>query len=188
MKLITVYGGGYLVGDNGDVYNKRGKKLKSRTDGKGNYMQVGLCHKGKPKLFLTHRLVAIHFIDNPENKPEVNHIDGNKKNNNLSNLEWVTRSENKKHSYHVLGNIGGTAPMTGKFGAEHNRSKAIKAICLDGAIRVFGSASEMHRFTGCSKSTGSNILSKKRDLPYTIARGKAKGVVVLSYPHFQLVD
>lgn len=55
-------------------------------------------YKNKRKNWILHRLLAIHFLPNPENKPEVNHIDGNKFNNDLSNLEWCTRAENLKHA------------------------------------------------------------------------------------------
>jgi hypothetical protein len=58
-------------------------------------------HEGKE--LLEHRYIAKKFIPNPENKPCVNHKDGNRSNNNLDNLEWVTYSENHKHAYRVLG-------------------------------------------------------------------------------------
>ena len=68
-----------------------------------------LLKNGIEKSFLNHRLVANAFIPNPENKPCVNHIDGNKQNNHVDNLEWVTHSENTKHAYSIgLHNQKGT--------------------------------------------------------------------------------
>ena len=63
------------------------------------YLIVVVSENGKQKQYYVHRLVASAFIPNPENKPQVNHIDGNPSNNNISNLEWVTGKENVLHSY-----------------------------------------------------------------------------------------
>lgn len=71
--------------------------LKGIYSDKG-YLTVGLTKDGKSKKVKIHRVVAIAFIVNPENKPEVNHLDGNKQNNRLDNLEWVTGEENVKHA------------------------------------------------------------------------------------------
>ena len=62
------------------------------------YQRINLHHKGNARKFTIHRLVAIAFIDNPQSKPQVNHIDGNKLNNNASNLEWNTAKENTNHA------------------------------------------------------------------------------------------
>lgn len=75
----------------------RGKELKQGADTNG-YLLVKLFTNNKPHTVKVHRLVALAFIPNPENKPQVNHKDGNKQNNNEWNLEWATNGENGKHA------------------------------------------------------------------------------------------
>lgn len=70
-----------------------------KTSHKGKYRCVTVTINGKQKHFYVHRLVAETFVPNPENKPQVNHIDGNPSNNHMDNLEWVTAKENVKHAY-----------------------------------------------------------------------------------------
>jgi len=102
-KDVVGYEGRYLVSNFGKVKSmpkprcKREKILKSMLS-KAGYLMVDLGDGKTIKRFLVHRLVAMAFIENPLNKQQVNHIDGNKCNNNLDNLEWNTSSENQLHS------------------------------------------------------------------------------------------
>ena len=85
----------YQVSNTGRI--KKNGKLKYPSANNG-YLRIGILINGKYKTFGVHRLVAEAFIPNPENKPEVNHIDCNKYNNNVSNLEWTTKRENIEHA------------------------------------------------------------------------------------------
>ena len=66
---------------------------------KEGYLQYALSKSGRRKKYYAHRLVAQAFIPNPDNLPEVNHKDGNKANNHVSNLEWVSKADNQKHAH-----------------------------------------------------------------------------------------
>lgn len=91
-KPIKEYDGHYEVSNLGNVRNSKGKILKLQTDSNG-YKRVNLYKKGY-KVNLVHRLVASAFIENPLNKLCVNHIDNDRTNNNVNNLEWVSYEEN----------------------------------------------------------------------------------------------
>jgi hypothetical protein len=89
---------GYTIHSNGEVFNKDGHKISPQLINSG-YLIVHLFSKGKRTAHTIHRIVATLFVPNPYKKKFVNHIDGNKLNNDYSNLEWVTGSENMKHGF-----------------------------------------------------------------------------------------
>ena len=104
---------------------------------------------GKHKLVTIHRLVAIHFISNPDNKPQVNHIDGDKTNNNIINLEWVTAQENNIH-----------ARKTGLHVSDGD--KAVNQIKDGIIINTFKSISEASRVTGINRGNINQCCLKNR--------------------------
>tara|TARA_Y100000310_G_C20704371_1_gene833798 strand:+ start:22935 stop:23381 length:447 start_codon:yes stop_codon:yes gene_type:complete len=93
---------GYFVNELGSIYSSKARngslrELKGKVRRSG-YREVLVTVNGVREYLLVHRVVAQAFIENPKNKRTVNHIDGNKLNNNAANLEWATDSENLKHA------------------------------------------------------------------------------------------
>ena len=106
-KNIKEFGSKYQISNLGRVrsYCKNKEKILKPLYDKDGYVCFNLYKNGIMTTRKCHRLVADAFIANEYSKPQVNHIDGNKSNNIVSNLEWATRSENVNHSINVLGNV-----------------------------------------------------------------------------------
>lgn len=155
-KDVEGFEGIYQISNRGEVRSLdrfdgirgiKGRTIKPNLKQNG-YAQVGLRKEGKRKWVSIHRLVAIHFINNPKNKPQVNHIDCNKQNNNIENLEWVTAQDNYKHAKEN----GLIKPLKGEkhpyFGLFGERSKSAKKV-----VRY-------NKETGESKLYNAKILAK----------------------------
>ena len=132
----------------------RGVPYIMRLSKSGRYAQVSLQEGDEKRTFNVHRLVAQAFIPNPRNLPQVNHIDGNKRNNRADNLEWVTAKENAKHAY-----------RTGLITKEHIK-RAVSASLRPEARKIRGDS----RGTNIIRSDGKrypSLASAARDLGCT---------------------
>jgi len=102
MKQLTLDGyTNYIIYTNGKVWSNKSKKFMSEYDNGLGYKQVKLTNSitKKRRTFQVHRLVAITYLTNLKELSDVNHKDGNKSNNHISNLEWTSRHENMKHAF-----------------------------------------------------------------------------------------
>jgi hypothetical protein len=134
-KDIEGYEGHYQVSNWGRI-----KSLKRKYNGclimkpytfKNKYPTLPLSKNGKSKSHAIHRIVALHFVPNIKNKPEINHKDCNKTNNYANNLEWCTRKENKaharKHKMVACGETSGNSKLTNQDVREIRTLKGILA-------------------------------------------------------------
>lgn len=97
-KDIIDYEDAYQISNFGNVRNKKTGRILKPTEGKTDkYYYISLCKDSKQKNTKIHRLVAEYFVENPENKPYVDHIDNNKLNNLYTNLRWATHQENRRN-------------------------------------------------------------------------------------------
>lgn len=88
----------YAISENGEIISLSSGKTLTPIENPNGYLKVGLVNNGGQKQLLVHRLVAQHYIPNPYEFPQVNHINGNKKDNRAHNLEWVSAAENIGHA------------------------------------------------------------------------------------------
>jgi hypothetical protein len=153
----------YLISDTGVVTSVRSgnRILTPDSNSPHGYVRVGLFNGITQIKYAVHRLVALVFIPNPENKPQVNHIDGNKKNNLVSNLEWVTASENETHSYRVLGKKP-SSPMKGVTGSDNPLSTPVFSTLQSGElVKQYDSMAEV-KGDGFSQGNVSMVISGRR--------------------------
>lgn len=172
---IENYEGLYRISNLGNVESlqriTKGKHIRvvpykrlALNKNKDGYVQVNLWKNNKLKRYKTSVLVATHFISNVDNKPQVNHIDGNKDNNRFDNLEWVTASENLKHAHRI--GIKKQSPVAVKKLIQHNvevKSKPINQYDLLGNyIETHKSISSASRKLKISPAQISRVCNGKR--------------------------
>jgi len=177
-KTITGYPN-YQISTNGDVFSTNINKIMSPKKHYKGYLYVTLSNAGDTKAFKIHRLVAQAFLPNPNNLPQVNHIDGDKTNNNYKNLEWCTNSENVKHSYNTglrKRYKGSDSPLYQKYPITRWDLKAVKC-CRIGTYdwKYYPSIANCARDLGISpKYIGQCLAGKKsRYNGYVFEKGDA---------------
>lgn len=162
-KDIEGYEGLYQVSNLGRVHSLYRNIILKGSEDIWGYIKVTLYKDGSPSIKTVHRLVAQAFIPNPENKPEVNHIDEDKTNNNVSNLEWSTRKDNLNH---------------GTRNERISKSNSIQILAINlktGESKEYYSTKECARQLGLDKSNITHVLkgNRKQTGDYTF---KYKGV------------
>lgn len=134
----------YSINEKGEIKNNITKKILSPSINKDSgYYQIDLWKNNKSRKYTLHRLVANNFIPNLENKPTVDHIDGNRLNNNISNLRWATYSE-----------------QNSRFNTFGVRSEKIKVINVDGEELIFNRIKDVAEHFDCNISNISQMLKK----------------------------
>ena len=137
----------YVINQDGVIFRLSNNKFITTKYVK-TYPRVNLVFDGKRVTRAIHRLLAEAFIPKDEGRDFVNHINGNKQDHSLNNLEWCTRSENMLHSTHVLGNPK-PPNAKGKKGRLCKLSKPVVATCvLTGSVLIFESARDAERVSG----------------------------------------
>lgn len=137
----------YSVSKDGKVHNDKRDKMKTPVVNRKGYYFVDLYENGKRSRKLVHRLVGEAYIDNPNNSPQINHKDGNKLNNNVDNLEWVTPSENMQHAFRT----GLAKPSMGMLGKKNpNGGRKGKP------IRIVETGEEFSSILECEKAINGN--------------------------------
>ena len=156
----------YYVSNLGNIKSIRGNILKQQLDSKG-YCRISITENKVKKTYKVHRIVAETFIDNPLNKEQVNHIDGNKQNNRSDNLEWCTNKENCIHA--IQNGLWENVFIAPK---KANDKKKIKVIAFKGNHKIyFESIGEAERYFN-SKHISDVLYNKRKTVKgYSFIKG-----------------
>ena len=160
-KSIDGYEGLYEISSDGTIwslnFNHHGERKPLKHLNSNGYSVVFLHKDGTQKLWRVHRLLGIAFLDNPRNKPQINHKNGVKTDNRLENLEWCTSSENHTHAYRVLGRKHNT-----QIGERHWNHKLTEQQVLEIlSLRGQHTQTQLGRMFGVAQTTIATIQSGK---------------------------
>lgn len=165
-KDIPGYEGLYIISNTGKIisFNYRGASFHKQIfpSNHQGYKRIVLVKNNVHKKYFMHRLVAETFIPNPFNKPEVNHIDGDKTNNNVNNLEWVSHKENVHHAIK-----NGLRPLvctpSGAKGSDSPVSKKVLQMTIEGhPIQEWGCAEDAAKHLNCSLRSIQRVCRHER--------------------------
>lgn len=139
----------YAISNYGRLKNVKKDKILTPVKNKKGYMEYTFCQNNTKKTFRIHRLVAYYFIKNVYLKPYINHIDGDKTNNNVENLEWCTAKENDEHARTT--------------GLKTQEKPIIATNTITNEVMVFKSITEAGALLGINKGTIVKVLKGKRN-------------------------
>ena len=163
----------YTIDNYGNVFSKRKNKYLKQSINKNGYCKVALQKDKYKKIYSVHRLVAQTFLENPNNLPQVNHIDGDKKNNNENNLEWCTAKHNMNEAVRIglfdrCKKIQRKNAIKNNLGKNHVYANEVTKKKIgqydknDNLIKIYESISEASRQTGINIMSISCCANKKR--------------------------
>lgn len=169
MRPIPGYEEFYLISKSGEIWSKRYNRFLKPALSKDGYLQIVLCPgNGKQYTMKVHRLVAMTYLDNPDNKKEVNHIDYNRVNNFFSNLEWIDHDENFRHSFDA-----------GRYDEKYNSTK--KAYLFTNVYNnkqfiIYGFKNLVKQLGG--KPGNASVITRNANTGKIIKKGILKGLRV----------
>lgn len=163
-KKSPIFPDEYLVSEMGEVKSLRSKKDLKPNEDKSGYLYYVLSVNGERKTVKAHRLVALAFIPNPDGKPSIDHIDGNRKNNSASNLRWVTCKENTNNPLTKQRLLKACCSRDFKaMGELRNFGRKKTRVLKDGkVVREFETQREASVFTNVSPGKVSQCVSGKK--------------------------